>query len=113
MSPSPQPPPAAAPDRLRRRPLRRILQNWRQRHRHPFNFWIHLAGIPMAVAGAVLLSFGEWVWGAGLFVGGYLLQFVGHLVEGNDLGEWAAVKKLLGLPYVGISPRFAPPGQDR
>jgi uncharacterized membrane protein YGL010W len=89
------------------------LRNWRQRHRHPFNFWIHLAGIPMAVAGVVLLLFGAWVWGAGLFVGGYLLQFVGHRVEGNDLGEWAAVKKLLGLPYVGISPRFAPQGQDR
>ena len=37
---------------------------------------------------------------------GYVLQYVGHCVEGNDLGEWAGVKRLLGLPYVGISPRW-------
>ena len=39
-----QPPPASTG----RRPLRRILRNWLQRHRHPFNFWIHLLGIPLA-----------------------------------------------------------------
>jgi hypothetical protein len=27
-------------------------------------------------------------------------------VEGNDVGEWAAVKRLFGLPYVSISPRW-------
>ena len=43
---------------------------------------------------------------AGLVVG-YLLQYVGHRAEGNDVGEWAAVKRLLGLPYVGVSPRYA------
>jgi hypothetical protein len=90
----------------RRRPLRRILRNWRQRHRHPFNFAIHLIGIPLAVAGVVLLCFQEWLWGAVAFVLGYLLQWVGHLVEGNDVGEWAAVKRMLGLPYVGIAPRW-------
>jgi hypothetical protein len=90
----------------RRRPLRRILRNWRQRHRNPFNFWIHLIGIPLAVTGVVLLFFLPWYWGVGAIVLGYLLQYIGHLAEGNDLGEWAAVKRLLGLPYVGISPRY-------
>ena len=41
----------------------------------------------------------------GAFVLGYLLQYLGHCVEGNDLGEWAGIKRLVGLPYVGISPR--------
>jgi hypothetical protein len=90
----------------RRRPLRRILRNWLQRHRHPFNFWIHLIGIPLAVAGVVLLFFVPWYWGVAAFVLGYLLQYVGHLVEGNDVGEWAAIKRLIGLPYVSISPRW-------
>jgi hypothetical protein len=90
----------------RRRPLRRILGNWRQRHQHPFNFAIHLIGIPTVLVGLGFLAFGYWFLGAGLFVAGYALQYVGHLVEGNDLGEWAGVKRMLGLPYIGISPRW-------
>jgi hypothetical protein len=44
---------------------------------------------------------------------GYLLQWIGHLAEGNDLGEWAAIKRLLGLPYVGIAPRWNPDDPGR
>jgi hypothetical protein len=84
------------------------------RHRLPFNFWIHMIGIPLALLVApALLFFVEWYWAVGAFVLGYLLQWVGHLAEGNDLGEWAAVKRLLGLPYVGISPRWGHEGPDR
>jgi hypothetical protein len=86
----------------------RVLRNWRMRHRHPFNFAIHLIGIPLAVTGVVLLFFADWYWGVGAFVLGYLLQYVGHRVEGNDLGEWAGVKRLFGLPYVGIAPQYLP-----
>ena len=103
----PSPPQAASPPA--RRPLRRILSNWQERHRHPFNFWVHLVGIPLAVAGVVLLlvlPWAQWYWGAGAFVLGYLLQYAGHRVEGNDVGEWAGIKRLLGLPYVSISPRW-------
>jgi hypothetical protein len=77
-----------------------------QRHRHPFNFWIHMLGIPLAVAGVVLLFVTDWYWGVAALVLGYALQYLGHLVEGNDVGEWAAIKRLLGLPYVSISPRW-------
>lgn len=86
--------------------LRRALRNWRERHQHPFNFAIHLLGIPLAVAGLVLLFVLPWYWGVGALILGYLLQFAGHAVEGNDVGEWAAVKRMLGLPYVGIAPRW-------
>jgi hypothetical protein len=98
---------AEQPDRYRRRPLRRIVRDWRLRHRHPFNFWIHMLGIPLAVAGVVLLFFTDWYWGLSALVIGYVLQYWGHSVEGNDVGEWAAVKRLLGLPYVGIAPQYA------
>ncbi len=90
-------------------PLRRMLRQWRERHRHPFNFAIHLLGIPLAVAGVVLLfvlPWDQWYWGVGAFVFGYVLQYIGHRVEGNDLGEWAGIKRMLGLPYVGIAPRW-------
>jgi hypothetical protein len=93
-------------DESSRRPLRRILRKWRERHQHPFNFGIHLIGIPLAVAGVVLLFFLPWYWGVAAIVLGYLLQYVGHRVEGNDVGEWAGIKRLLGLPYVAISPRW-------
>src|SRR5205807_8253536 len=98
-----EPQPAPRP----RRPLRRVLRNWRERHQDPFNFWIHLIGIPMAVIGVLVLFFLPWeLWyvGVGLIVLGYVLQYVGHRVEGNDVGEWAGIKRLLGLPYVSISP---------
>ena len=76
------------------------------RHRLPFNFWLHAVGIPLALAGVVLLFFLPWYWGVSAFVLGYLLQWVGHRAEGNDVGEWAALKRLLGLPYVAVSPRW-------
>ena len=81
--------------------------NWLLRHQHPFSYWIHLIGIPLAVAGLVALFVIEpWYWGLAGLVFGYLLQYIGHLVEGNDMGEWVAVKRLLGLPYVAVAPRY-------
>jgi len=93
--------------------LRRRLRNWRERHRLPFNFYIHLIGIPLAIIGVFLLFWRPWYWGVGAIVGGYLLQWIGHRAEGNDVGEWAAIKRLLGLPYVGIAPRWNPDDPNR
>jgi hypothetical protein len=92
-----------------RRPLLRALRNWRERHQHPFNFWVHMLGIPLVVAGVVLLfalPWEDWYWGVGAFVLGYFCQWLGHQVEGNDVGEIAGIKRLLGLPYVGIAPQY-------
>jgi len=98
------------PSLLARRPLRRFLlrvfSRWRERHRHPFNFAIHIPGILIAVAGIPMLFVLPWYWGVSALGVGYFLQWLGHLVEGNDLGEWAAIKHVLGLPYVGIAPRW-------
>ncbi|HEV3447960.1 MAG TPA: Mpo1-like protein [Gemmataceae bacterium] len=96
---------------LARGPVRRFLLravgNWRERHRRPFNYLIHIPGILLAVAGVFLLFFLPWYWGVTAIVIGYFLQWLGHLAEGNDVGEWAAIKRMLGLPYVGIAPRKA------
>ena len=111
---------AATSPAPRRRPVLRFLwkrwQKWRSRHQLPFSFALHLVGIPLAVAGVVLLFLLPWYWGiASLFLG-YLLQYLGHRAEGNDVGEWAAIKRLLGLPYVAVSPRWQqgqPAGDER
>jgi hypothetical protein len=86
--------------------VRRALANWRERHQLPLNFWLHIVGIPLAVFGLLSLLFLPWYWSFAAFVCGYALQYLGHRAEGNDLGEWAGVKRLLGLPYVGVAPRW-------
>jgi hypothetical protein len=64
-----------------------------------------MAGIPLAVAGVVFFFFVAWYWALTALVLGYVFQYWGHRVEGNDVGEWAAIKRLLGLPYVSVAPR--------
>jgi len=94
---------------LPNRPLRRVLAHWRLRHQHPVNFVLHLVGIPLAVAGVVLFfsrPWSDWYWGVAAFILGYLLQWLGHRIEGNDLGEWVGIKRMLGLPYVSIAPQY-------
>lgn len=92
----------------------RWLTNWRERHRHPISFGLHVIGIPMTIAcvplGLVQLAEDRWdLWWrpVALLVVGYLLQWIGHMIEGNDMGEVILVKKWLGKPYVGVAPRHA------
>ena len=86
----------------------RARRNWLDRHRTPANFWVHMAGIPLAVAGVSLLFVEEWYWGVGAIVLGYLLQWIGHRIEGNDVGEFIPLKRLFGLPVVAIAPQHPP-----
>jgi uncharacterized membrane protein YGL010W len=76
--------------------LRRAIDNWYSRHRHPVSFWLHMVGIPACfVAAPVLLVVEHWWGAAGSFVGGYVLQFAGHAIEGNRSGEELLVRRLL------------------
>ena len=84
----------------------RARRNWLLRHQNSFNYWIHMFGIPLAVLGVGLLFLTPWYWGIGAIVVGYLLQWLGHQVEGNDVGEFIPIKRLLGLPVVAIAPQF-------
>jgi hypothetical protein len=89
--------------------LLRPISHWFVRHQHPFNRGIHYLGIPLTLVAVVLFfvcPWSEWYRSALAFVGGYLLQWIGHLIEGNDMGEWAGIKRCLGMPYVAISPRW-------
>lgn len=71
-----------------------------------------MVAIPMLPLAGVLaliqLLDGAWsMWWrpVGLFAFSYVLQWIGHRVEGNDMGETILVKKLLGRPYVAVAPR--------
>lgn len=67
--------------------------------------------LPLAAVLVVAQLFdGAWsLWWrpVGLFVISYALQWAGHLIEGNDMGELILIKKLLGKPYVAVAPRYA------
>lgn len=87
--------------------------DWRIRHQHPVSLGLHAIGIPLTVA-AVILAVAQlldWRWDLWwrptvLLVGGYLLQWVGHRLEGNTMGELILVNKMLGRPYRAVGPKF-------
>lgn len=59
------------------------------------NFWLHMVGIPACfVAAPAFALLGRWGLAATSFVGGYALQIVGHLVEGNRSGEETLLRRL-------------------
>jgi uncharacterized membrane protein YGL010W len=60
-----------------------LLENYRAKHKHPMNKLCHSVGIPMIVISLPLFFF-SWRWAAMLFVVGWVLQFVGHAIEGNQ-----------------------------
>ena len=78
-------------------PIGNWTSNWRKRHRNRTSFWLHMLGIPACfVAAPVMLLLRQWWLAVVLFVGGYALQFIGHLVEGNRSGEEMLFRRLLG-----------------
>jgi uncharacterized membrane protein YGL010W len=65
-------------------------------HQNPFNRACHTIGIPMIILSIVVLIAsifvpGLWLWGVIGFVVGWVLQFIGHAVEGKPpefLKDW-------------------------
>ena len=60
-----------------------FLANYKAKHQHPLNRLSHSIGIPMIVISLPLFFF-NWRWALVLFVAGWILQFVGHAIEGNQ-----------------------------
>jgi uncharacterized membrane protein YGL010W len=58
-------------------------ENYKEKHRHPLNKLSHSIGIPMIVLSLPLFFF-NWKWALALFVVGWVFQFVGHAIEGNQ-----------------------------
>jgi uncharacterized membrane protein YGL010W len=88
-----------------------LVENWLERHRDPVSFALHLVGIPPTILGVLLvpvygflLSLPIFLFALAMFVGGYLIQFLGHALEGTDPGEIIYIKRKLGWSYVDIAP---------
>ena len=95
----------------------RLRQSWLRRHQHSGNFLLHLVGIPLAflsLAGLLVCAlldlfqwnwpWPSWLWFAGGFVLGYFLQWLGHQLEGNDVGELIPIKRALGMKVIEVAP---------
>ena len=73
----------------------RFLQDYFQRHRHPLNAVLHIFGVPAAFLGfwKILVERKVGSGGALVFVG-YLLQYLGHRAQGNEVGEVTLAKSI-------------------
>lgn len=64
------------------------IEEYSKAHTHPINKWTHSFGIPMIGLSILLIPAcffigGLWRISLGLFVVGWILQFVGHYFEGK------------------------------
>ena len=88
------------------------IDNWCRRHRRAANRALHAVGIPVLIAGLALavVQLILWRWDlwwrpVGVIAASYLLQWLGHRIEGNDLGEVIVIKKVLGRIYADAARR--------
>jgi hypothetical protein len=88
--------------------ITRFVRNYVARHQNRANQLLHLVGVPVTFGlSIVCLTKDEPLWAGAAFVGGYVLQFIGHAIEGNDAGEVVLIKKILGKPYQEFAPGYA------
>ena len=89
--------------------IKSFLKNYLPRHRNRVNQGLHLIGVPLTFIGTpwTVLAGAAACWPCLCFFGGYLLQFAGHAVEGNDAGEVVFLKKILGMTYTEYGPDVA------
>jgi hypothetical protein len=70
-----------------------------KRHRHPVNAALHIVGVPAVVIGLFQLFGGRGprakFFGTFLIFFGYVLQFIGHKQQGNEVGEVTLIKGLV------------------
>ncbi|MFS8085500.1 MAG: DUF962 domain-containing protein [Acidobacteriota bacterium] len=81
-----------------------FIDNYKSKHQHPLNKLCHTIGIPMIVV-SLPLFFLSWRWALALFIVGWILQLIGHAIEGNQpaffrnpiyllVGPWWLVRRM-------------------
>lgn len=71
-----------------------FIVHWCSRHSHPVNAVLHAIGIPATIVGLVFICIGSILTGILLIIGGYILQIIGHVVEGSEVGELMLFKSI-------------------
>ncbi len=62
--------------------VEKLLEEYRRDHTHPMNKATHMIGIPLIILSLGLMFFNP-AFGIGLFVLGWIFQFIGHAFEGK------------------------------
>ena len=60
-----------------------FVDNYKAKHRHPLNKLSHSIGIPIIFVSLPLFFF-SWRWALAVFIVGWVFQFIGHVIEGNQ-----------------------------
>ncbi|HKV23729.1 MAG TPA: DUF962 domain-containing protein [Candidatus Acidoferrum sp.] len=63
--------------------LAHYMAQYDHEHSSVWNKLLHGIGIPLIFFGLILLFWMKWILGGSLFVGGWILLFLGHRIEGN------------------------------
>ena len=63
--------------------LAHYMSQYDHEHSSAGNKLLHGIGIPLIFAGLILLALLRWKAGAACFIGGWMLLFLGHKIEGN------------------------------
>jgi uncharacterized membrane protein YGL010W len=63
--------------------LEKYMAQYDHEHTNVWNKVLHGVGIPLILAGIILAILTFWRIGLALFVGGWILLFAGHRIEGN------------------------------
>ena len=72
-----------------------FLVDYKERHAHPLNAALHIVGVPSAFFGFYcLLARKDYLKGSGFVVLGYLLQYLGHRAQGNEVSEVTLFKSI-------------------
>ena len=82
--------------------------------------WLHMIAIPlMPLAGVLVVTqlidsaWDLWWRPVLLLAFSYFIQWIGHVVEGNDMGEIILIKKMLGKPYIAVAPQYGDANANR
>jgi uncharacterized membrane protein YGL010W len=89
-----------------------VLDNYRAKHQHPLNKVCHMIGIPLIIV-ALPLFLLSWRAALLLFIIGWVFQFIGHAIEGNQpaffrnpiyllVGPWWLVRR--AAEAIGLLP---------
>ena len=63
--------------------LAHYMNQYDHEHSSGWNQLLHGIGIPLIFVGIILLALLRWKWGSACFIGGWVLLFLGHRIEGN------------------------------
>ena len=76
--------------------VRWFVRDYASRHQHPWSRGLHVVGVPLApFLFLYLLIQGRFPAAGAAFVAGYSLQWLGHHLEGNEVGELTLIKWLI------------------